>query len=218
MHLFLLGVGRNRFELYSEPPEEEIEAPSHQAGRLRRWLHAAQVQWRELVEQARSATSTGRLAQWRDRVVCHLAERIAEQRTLWALRDQTTATLRYPSTLDETEARTTLQRVVATASRHHGRWLAIDLTIFIVSAILAPIPGPNFIAYYVAFRVYGHLQSWRGARRAQNVEWTFAPDSNLAELASLADLPRAARGSRVVAIARRLNLHRLPKFFERVAV
>jgi hypothetical protein len=218
MLLFLLSLGRNRFELYSEPPDDPLVAPAPESGRLRRWAHSANVRWRGLVEQAREATATGTFGRWRDRIVCHLAEKIAEQRTLWALGDRTEATLLYPSTLVEAEARATLSKVVAAAARHHGWWLLVDVLVFVASAILAPIPGPNMVAYYVAFRIVGHLQSWRGARRAATIAWTLRPDTNLDELAELAALPRAARGSRVDAIAARLHLQRLAKFFERVAV
>jgi len=97
-------------------------------------------------------------------------------------------------------------------------WMLVDTPLLIVSGILAPVPGPNVLAYYLGFRAVGHWLSWRGARyAAARVHWTFEPDGSLAELASLVNLPRAARASRVDAIAARLNLHRLPAFFERVA-
>ncbi len=81
------------------------------------------------------------------------------------------------------------------------------------------MPGPNLIAYYFAFRVVGHLQSWRGARQAmERIAWSFTPDPGLAELASLVDQPREARAPRVEAIAERLNLPHLVAFFDRVAV
>lgn len=218
MHLCLLSLGRDRFELYSEPPDEAPAAPAHGAGRVRRWMHSASMQWRELVETARGGAATGRFARWRDRIVCHLAESIAEQRTLWALSDQSDAMLLYPETIQEAAARATLTRVLQGARRHHGFWMVIDVLVFLGSAVLAPIPGPNLIAYYVAFRAIGHWQSWRGAGRGAAIQWTFRPDSDLAELATLVNVPRAARASRVHAIAERLNLHRLPTFFERVAV
>jgi hypothetical protein len=217
MQLFLRGVGRNRFELYSEPPEEPLSRPAAQAGRLRHWAHAAKVRWRDLVAQAREATATGRLGRWRDRIVCHLAEKMAEQRTLWALGDRREATLLYPSTLIEADAAETLTRVLAIARRRHGWWLIVDALLFVASAILAPVPGPNIVAYYIGFSVVGHLQSWRGARQAQRIAWTLAPDVSLAELAALAGVPAAARAPQVEAIAARLNLHRLAKFFARVA-
>ena len=86
------------------------------------------------------------------------------------------------------------------------------------SGVLALVPGPNLVAYYCAFRVVGHLQSWRGARGAGQIAWTCASDTSLAELAELAAQPRETRRPRVAEIAAHLHLQRLPKFFERVAV
>src|SRR5436190_1733744 len=79
-------------------------------------------------------------------------------------------------------------------------------------------PGPNVIAYYLAFRVVGHFNSWRGARHGTaRTAWSLHLDANLGELASLVDQPRELRASRVEAIAARLNLRRLSAFFDRVA-
>jgi hypothetical protein len=218
MTVYLLALGPDRFELYSEPPEEPGTAPHPGAGRLRQWAHAAYVRWHDLVETARRRTSTGQIAKWRDALVRRLAETIAEQRTLWALAQHDQATLLFPASVGEAEARAALDRALARARRHHGWWIVVDAPIFIVSGILAPIPGPNVFAYYLGFRVVGHWLSWRGARHATaGMQWTLEPDGSLAELASLVNVPRAARASRVDAIAARLNLHRLSAFFERVA-
>jgi hypothetical protein len=217
--IFLVPAARDRCELYSETPEERSPAPSHHDGRLRRLVHAAVEQWHELVDTARRERSRGRFGRWRDRLVCHLAESFAEQRTLWSLRDRTAATVRYPSTLGEARARAVLQQILIDARSHHRRWLIVDLGLFVASGILFFVPGPNLIAYYIAFRLFGHLQSWRGARQSMDVtEWTFEADDGLAELASLVDVPREARASKVEAIAGRLNLPRLATFFDRVAV
>jgi sirohydrochlorin ferrochelatase len=218
MTVYLLSLGRDRFELYSEPPEKPGEPPRRGAGRLRRWAHAANVRWHELVESARQRTSTGRIAEWRDALVRRLAETIAEQRTLWALAQHREAVLLFPASVDEPEARAGLHRVLEAARRHHGWWIVVDAPLFVASGLAVLIPGPNVIAYYLGFRLIGHWLSWRGARHAAtSIQWTLVPDSNLAELASLVNMPRAARASRVDAIAARLNLHRLSAFFERVA-
>ena len=217
--IFLVPAGRDRFELYSETPEEPGPAPAHHDGRLRRLIHAAVEQWHQLVDAARRGTSGGRFSRWRDRVICRLAESIAEQRTLWSLRDRTATTIRHPATLDRERARTALRQILADARRHHLRWLIVDLVLFVASGILFFVPGPNLIAYYIAFRLFGHLQSWRGARQSMDViQWAFEPDEGLAELASLVDVPRDARAPKVEAIAARLNLPRLSAFFDRVAV
>jgi hypothetical protein len=218
MNVFLVPVGQGRFELYSEAPEEPASSPDEHAGRLKRWAQAVSVQWHELVDVARRGGSDGRLARWRDTVVCRLAESIAEQRTLWALRKETSATLRFPSSIDDAQARAVLDQSLARAQRHHGRWLLVDLVLFLASGVFFFIPGPNIVAYYIAFRVFGHLNSWRGARQgAEHIAWTLEADVNLAELGSLVDVPCEARAPLVAAIAARLNLPRLTAFFERVA-
>jgi hypothetical protein len=219
MVVFLVPAGRNRFELYSEVGEEPGEAPGGGEGRFRRWAHKVNVQWHQLVETARHGRARGRFARWRDAVVCRLSETIAEQRTLWALRGETTASLRYPASIPAERARAELDSAVSHARRHHLRWFSIDLLLFVSSVVFFFIPGPNLVAYYFAFRFIGHLQSWRGARQAMDVvSWSLEPDAGLAELASLVDLPRAERAPRVAAIAARLNLQRLSSFFDRVAV
>jgi hypothetical protein len=219
MVVYLVAVGKSRFELYSEPREEAPAEPDEQAGRFQRWAHSASVKWHELVEQSRLGAANSRLGRFRDGVVCRLAENIAEQRTLWGLRGCSHATLVYPSTLGEAEARRTLQTLAAHARRYHFRWLVVDLLLAIASGVLALVPGPNLLAYYFLFRLIGHLQSWRGARQAaERIEWTLTADECLSELASLVNVPRAARAMRVEAIAERLNLPRLSAYFDRVAV
>jgi hypothetical protein len=217
--VFLVPAGRDRFELYSEAPDESPTAPAQNDGVFRKWAHRAGVRWHALVEAARHGSPTGRLARWRDRIVSRLAETIAEQRTLWALRDQSSAVLHCPSSLESGRPRAILHELLAHARSHHLRWLIIDLILLAVSGILFFVPGPNLVAYYIAFRLVGHLQSWRGARQAaEAIVWVFQPDPGLAELASLVDVPREARAPRVAAIAKRMNLPRLTAFFDRVAV
>ncbi|MGE0702930.1 MAG: hypothetical protein AB7P22_03230 [Vicinamibacterales bacterium] len=219
MIVFLVPVGRSRFELYSETEEPRDEGEQRPEGGIRRRLRQASLRWQELVERARRGTATGRIARWRDVIVCRLAETIAEQRTLWALREAAEATARYPSILGPDVARGILTTSLSEARRHHLRWLIVDFVFFVVSGLFALIPGPNLLAYYLAFRVIGHVQSWRGARHAMDrTRWTCEADDRLAELAALADQPREARASRVAAIAAQLNLSRLSAFFDRVAV
>lgn len=219
MTVCLIPLRRGRFELYSEPPDGPLDPPAESAGRLARWGHGASVRWHLLVDAARRGSSKGRVARWRDALVRRLAETVAAQRTLWTLRHERHATLLFPSSMGPDQARRALDRSIVHARRHHGVWAAVDLLLFAGSAVVAPIPGPNVVAYYLAFRGVGHLQSWRGARHVLSaVAWTLRPDDNLAELASLVDVPREVRAPRVAEIAARLELHRLSAHFERVAV
>jgi hypothetical protein len=220
MVVYLVPADWSHYELYSEAPEEPDDLPTARDGFARRWTRKAAGEWRRMVEGAGKGGPRGRFARWRDQMIHHLAESIAEQRTLWALRHVEAATVRFPSTLGAADARAALDKILLHARRHHGRWLAIDL---VITCITGPlfffVPGPNVLSWYFAFRVLGHLQSWRGARKATTqIAFTLEANEGLAELGALVDVPRAARADQVAAIAARLNLTRLSAFFDRVAV
>ncbi|MGE3958797.1 MAG: hypothetical protein AB7H96_18950 [Vicinamibacterales bacterium] len=219
MLVHLIPLGRERYDLYAEPPDDDEGPPAHDAGRVRRWLHTAGEQWRLYVDAARMGTATGRFAKWRDAIICRLAETLDEQRTLRALRTSDAPTALFPATLDEAGARAAVGRILAASIRHHGQRLVIYLLLFIASGVLFFVPGPNIVAYYLGFQAFGHLQSWRGARRAGSpaVTWRLTPSADLAELARLSEQPHAQRAARVREIANRLGLEHLPAFFERAA-
>jgi K+-H+ exchange-related protein len=220
--VYLVPVGSGRFELYSEVPDDAAPhgEPAPTDGFWKRTIHKAQVRWREAVHAARgTAASDGWFARVRDQAVCRAAETIAEQRTLWSLRHCTAATLVHPSDLTDAPAAERRDRLLTHAQAHHGKWLAIDGALLVVSGALMLLPGPNVLAYYFAFRAVGHYLSWRGAQQAlARITWDLHAEPALAELGRLAALPRDARASRVEAIAHGMNLPRLAAFFDRTAV
>jgi hypothetical protein len=217
--IYLLPVGTGRFELYSEPRDEE-PAISPQDGFFKRQFHHLGEQWRSAVQAARQGdAAAGRFRQWRDWSVCRIAEMIAEQRTLWAIRNEASVRFLYPSDLSEAAAGERRRSMLSAAKRHHGVWAIVDGLLFLGSALLALIPGPNVVAYYFGLRFVGHCLSWRGARHGlDRLQWVAQAEPALAELGALADVPRAARAPRVAAIADALHLPRLAAFFDRTAV
>jgi hypothetical protein len=222
--VYLVPIGSGLFELYTEPADEpEPDSAPHEGGRFwRRTINALQAHWRQAVHAAHldrgADAGTGRLARARDWLVRRIAESIAEQRTLWSLRSVTLASFVYPADLTESSATAIRQQLLAEASRHHGRWLALNLVGVAVTAVLVLLPGPNLIGYYFAFRVVGHFLSWRGARQAlDHVSWRPSAEPILSELGGLAHLPRDERADRVAALSAQLGLPRLAAFFDRVA-
>ena len=216
----LVPLGRERYDLYSEPPDSADEGPPPaDAGRVRRWLHSAGEQWQAYVDAARTSTATSGFAKWRDAIICRLAQTLDEQRTLRAIRTSDRATVRFADTQTPEGARAALQRILSASQRHHGQRLVVYLVLFVLSGVLFFVPGPNIVAYYLGFQAFGHLQSWRGARHGASsaVVWTFESDADLAELARLAVLPHAVRAAAVHSVAERLGLEHLPGFFERSA-
>ena len=155
-------------------------------------------------------TGSGRFARWRDALVCHLAESIAEQRTLWALRNETSATVRYPATLTEEAARSTLDALLSGSRRHHLRWLVIDLVLVVITGpLFFFVPGPNVIADY--FLLQGD--------RASDVVARGAPGHGADGVAPGAGSePRRARGAgRCAARGARIESRRDRRAFESAA-
>ena len=76
------------------------------------------------------------------------------------------------------------------------------------SGLLVLVPGPNFVAYYFAFRMVGHFLSLRGARHGLAVvQWTAKESAPLTQLRAAIALDGEA-----------LKLEHLARFFERSAI
>jgi hypothetical protein len=221
--VYLVPIGRGRFELYAEPTEEPVETdgvPGQRAGFWRRLARRFHESWRETSRAAYAArgVDSGRLAGARDWLVRRIADSIADQQTLWSLRDRTAASFVYPADVSEASATAFRDRLLVQARRRHGIWLLVNLVVAVTTVALVLLPGPNLIGYYFAFRVIGHFFSWRGARRALNAfSWHSRAEPLLADLGRLADQPPAERAVPVSRIGEQLGLPHFHRFFERAS-
>ena len=51
--------------------------------------------------------------------------------------------------------------------RRHGFWLVVNLVLLLPSLLLTPLPGPNVVGMWFAFRVVGHGLALAGIWRAR---------------------------------------------------
>ena len=228
MDVFLIPVGSDQYELYCEVPDDEpVDAPEVPRGFFRRLLH----NFREALAEAERERRRGHqpshdesnAVSWYQRAkratLRRIAESIAEQRLLWHLRRQETAVAWYPADVASDAALGILRTRLGADRDRHRRWLVIDTILLVISGVLVVLPGPNAVAYYLAFRVVGHYLSMRGARQGLDcVQWDVRASDPLAELRPLIDLEPEVREARVSEIAERLRLERLVTFFDRLAV
>jgi hypothetical protein len=218
--VYLVPIGRRRFDLYAEPsPEAEAgDEEPHDAGFWERQAGRFRQGWRDTSRNAYAArgATNGVLARTRDWLVRQIAESIAEQQTLWSLRDRTAASFVYPAELSEMDAAGIRDRILVEARRRHRFWMLIHLAATVLTVALVLLPGPNLIGYYFAFRLIAHFLSWRGARRAlSGVSWGPRAETALTDLGHLADVPRSQRAAQVSDIAAQLGLPHLESFFDR---
>jgi Mitochondrial K+-H+ exchange-related len=231
MDVYLVPTGPDRNDLYCEVSDDPApegsdegvdEAPKGFFRRLRerfRTMLAEAERERRHGRSAESAEHKGWMARTQARIMCWVAESIAEQRLLWHLRSQTFACLHYPDDIDEKRAISLLQAQLRRDFEKHRFWLAINAVLFVLSGLLFFVPGPNAVAYYFAFRLVGHYLSMRGARQGQSgVEWRAERSAPLAELRRAMALEPTARERQVQDVALRLRLEHLASFFARTAV
>jgi hypothetical protein len=226
MDVFLVPLGRDRYELYSEQPVEldpDADAPS--PGIIGRSLQrfSAVLRAAEEREQAREAAGVdetkGWLARIQDRFLAWVVERVAEQRLLWNLRGKTTAVVQHPQDMTFDQVMVLIRRMLQRDYERHRLWLVVDTLGLIASGAVMLVPGPNVLAYYFVFRVVGHWLSMRGAAQGlHHVQWTGRSCPPLGELREVAGLAPGVREARIHDVAARLRLDHLSTFFERVAL
>ena len=223
IHVYLVPVGGDRYELYCETPDlvESAAADRPSSGWLRGlWDRfeaaiAASGDEKALDETGDDDGWMGRMKRWG---LGWIAERVAEQRLLWHLRRTSAAMLVHPTDVTADEAHRIRRDSLQHDADRHLRWLFVDSLVLILTGAFAIIPGPNLIAYYFAFRVVGHWLSWRGARHGLGrVRWFAQASDPLGELRAAIELDPAARDVRVDDVAARLDLPRLGAFVRRIA-
>lgn len=219
------GQQGSRFALYCEPPPEpidpEVDGEVPKRGLFARWGRKfrealaegeAEQRRQEAGQPEQPGGGVGRFVKRK------LAEAVAEHRLLWTLRRKDRARLLHPDTVPGPEA---LEWALHEFRRDFGKhrlWCVVDGLIVIVSAPLALVPGPNFLAYYFMFRSVGHYFSLLGARRGMARDtWTVTPSSELSSVEAALGLPATERDRQVDAAATALGLERLTAFVRRVA-
>jgi hypothetical protein len=231
MDVFVIPIGRERYELYCEQPAEVDATPDEvPTGFVDRLKHKFNVLLRDAEERRRRGAEVdhmqkGRLARMQDHAMAWVAERIEEQRLLWNLRGQTTAVAAHPQDMSFEQVMSFIRGTLEHDYNRHRRWMYIDGVLFVLTfVLLGPlfllVPGvANLPAAYFAFRTVGHFLSMRGARHGlEHVEWTSRPCPPLTELRDVVILEPQVRHQRIHDIAARLRLQHLSSFFERVAI
>ena len=241
MEVYLVPIGGDEYELYFEDDDDDLPdaadevAPADTeppAWYRRPWAATARLartlmtRFREMLSQAERERRQGYTdpepTRWTGRLQLRgrrwIAESIAEQRLLWHLRRQTAASLYYPDDLAEGRAREIVRAMLVRDFDRHRFWLIVDSLLFVGSAALALLPGPNVVAYYFGFRMVGHYLSLRGAGQGlRAVAWTHEATPPLTALRRAIALEPEQRVRHVRDVAIALDLEHLPTFFERTA-
>jgi len=227
MEVYLIPVGLDRYELYCEDhgDSEAMVGDVQPTGRFAALYQKFRAALAQVEEERQSGvarvhegprTWTERM---KDRAMCWLAEKIAEQRLLWRLRKETEVKLFHPDDMSGEEAMTKVRANLQSEANRHLKWTIIDAVLFALSGIVALVPGPNVLAYYFGFRLVGHYLSRRGAKNGlDNVLWSQCQSAQLTRLRQAIALVPHEREQQVHEVASELRLEHLATFFERTSV
>ncbi len=220
LDVYLVPIGPDRWECYYEAidRDEEVERGTGFFAGLRYKFQQQLKEAEEARHQAAIEEPKTFLGRMQKRSLAWIAERIAEQRLLWHLRRADAARLHVPAGLaPEDGERITRQILKRDADRHRNRLIPHTL-LFILSGLVAVIPGPNVLAYLLTFTVVGHFLSWRGAVRGlHKVAWTVRPDPSLSELQRAFSLGADDRHRVIKEVAQRMHLPKMARFVEQMS-
>lgn len=223
--IHLVPVGSQGYELYCEVERQAVvRADEHErglGGRLSRSFHRVLTYLENERQRRHERAHQPHPQTWyqrtSDRVMAWIAERVAEQRLLWHLRTESSATLHHPDDLTDAEASAIVLASLRRDGRRHLFWMCVNACGFLVFLPLSLIPGPNLPTYYFSFRMIGHFLSALGARNGRRrVIWRYAPSAEMTALRACATLEPEARDSLAHDVAGRLNLRHLATFVERL--
>ena len=223
MDVFLVPVGPDRYELYSEEPDDPdtLEGAEPPRGFFRRIAHRVRATLAEAERERRGgdrspeADRASFFNRMKSKSMRWAAVWIAEQRLLWSLRGKDAASLIYPDDITEAQARELLRRSMQSDWERHRFWLAIDAVGLVGSGLLILVPGPNFIGYYFLVRTAGHYLSLRGARQGLvGVTWSAEGSALLTSLRAMVSDAPETREEKVQAVAEALRLEHFARFFQ----
>ena len=227
MDVYVIPVAPDRYELYCDHagPDADAIGDVPPQGRFAK-MYAnfkealARVEAERLSGEARvhegPRTWTERM---KDRGLCWIAEKIAEQRLLWRLRNESDLVLHYPDDITSDRATGFARAELQREADRHMTWIVIDGLLFVGSGVFFFVPGPNLIAYYFGFRLVGHYFSRRGAKHGlTEVRWQSCENPQLSRLRRVLALEPNEREREVHEVASALQLPHLAKFFERTSV
>ncbi len=230
MDVYLVPIGRDRFECYFEAADdEEPEGAARREGApdvdVQGFFARMRARFAQQLRDAERARHEAPLdepktmmARLQRRTMRWIAERVAEQRLLWHLGRARAATLHTPDNLDAASATRLMRASMQRDADRHLRLLVVHTVALLISIPVALIPGPNLLGYVFTFTVVGHFLARRGARRGLNgVTWTLTPSADLTELSQALGLGTEARHRRIHEVADRMRLPRLATFVERMA-
>jgi hypothetical protein len=164
VRVFLLNAESDEKVFYAEEPvvESEID-PSDTKDGVLAWADRYYNRIRKTVTEAESGVNLRLRRAWE-----WVQRRTGpDEPVLRSLRHSTHFELLFPSALSPDEASNIWANYLSRRFRYHLVWFLLDALISPFTVLLAPLPGPNIIGYWFAYRAICHMLALLGIRKAR---------------------------------------------------
>ena len=148
-----------------------------------------------------------------ERLMSWVVERIAEQRLLWNLRNQTAVVAVYPPDLAFDEVMTLIKRTLQRDYERHRNWLIVDTVGLIASAALTLLRNRICRVLLSVPRRRTLVLDAGASQGRYRITWTGRPCAALGELRDVVAMAPDVRDERIRDVASRLRLRNLTTFF-----
>ena len=146
---------------YLDEPHAEGDCARH--GRLRGWFEGKLKHWAHSWRESRGglARRMRGLWEWLERRKYH------DEADLARLRHAGSLEVHHPAGLSEDDARLLWETYLSQRRRRHLSWFLANAVVSPLTLLLAPLPGPNLVGYWFAYRSVHHLLILAGLRKVR---------------------------------------------------
>ncbi len=153
MKVYLLKIepdGRRLF--YTDPLVDDGSQPPPQHTGLRGWLEVKFRKFKTGWQDSESRAVRFMRAVW-DWLQKHTHP---DEHLLVQLRASPTIDVHHPASMTSVEVLAAWSAFLRKGRKRHWPWFLINLIVSPLTVLLAPIPGPNLIGYWIAYRAVHH--------------------------------------------------------------
>jgi Mitochondrial K+-H+ exchange-related len=216
LEIMLLDAAAGRVLFYADPPADDGDPnPSEEIPRgLRQRIAAKWKTWKTRLRQ-----SQGLAARWCRAVWEWLHARTHPDEPLLArLHNAETIELSHPSGWSESEVQAGWLAFLNASRRRHWPWFVVNCLVAPFTILLGPLPGPNLIGYWIAYRAIHHGFILHGLRKARHgrIALRLRADPRLDAERAEPPVRLAALGCEPVAVREFLRRHRIEPFADGV--
>ena len=171
LRVVLIEIAGLGLTFLAEREHEELS----QASGVQGWILRKRLAVRDYLEKAETLLGRTLNGVW-----VKLQRLIApDEHLLRQLRHVQSLAIDHPARITPAEVNSLWSNLMTRRFRTHRNWMLVDATLAVPAVLLALLPGPNLVGYWLVYRAMVHLLALLGARSGRTIAVKFVPHVEL---------------------------------------